>query len=138
MATPDNISTPTDDRPTIDAVPQRSGTPDDSDGISPPTERRSHRDKAKAHSDKAVTPGVTADRTIRPGNESSYPPRAHSIEETADEERAPRQRGDRLTVEPPGFVSLTDEQRREAVAALAALLAPLLTGRFVQKGRSAT
>ncbi len=133
MATPDNISTPTDGQPAIDAIPQRTGTPEDGDGTRPHVERRSNRDTAKGRRDKAVTPGVTDDKPIRRGNESSYPPRADSIEETAFKEPAPRQRGDRLTVEPPGFVSLTDEQRREAVAALAALLAPVLTDRFIQK-----
>lgn len=131
MATPHKINTPADDRPPITP---RADTHHDSDGTRPPVASISPHEQAKTRGDEAVTPGDTDDRPIRRGNESSYPPRADSIEETAFKEPAPRQRGYRLTVEPPGYVSLTDEQRREAVAALAALLAPLLTERFVQKG----
>lgn len=131
MAIPNRASTTSDEQSAAIAGPKRSGT-------RAIIEPRSTYDKTKAYGDKPVTPAVIDDKPIPPGNESSYGPRAGALDEAVHEQTEPRQQGGKLTVESPGFAHLTEEQRREAVAALATLLAPLVTSRIIHNRRSAT
>jgi len=79
--------------------------------------QRQASDASPVSGDTATVPGDRPVRTTRDANESIYD--AASRKNQGRTDRTP------ITIEPAEFVELSDEHRREAVAALTTLLAPL-------------